>query len=325
MGSVCENNGQTNPRLTGSPEHTCTDPDRGYVLMTAAYNEEAHIEQTIVSVLSQSLLPKRWVIVSDGSFDKTDEIVQKYEKKHDFIRFLRIRRPPGRSFGSKVVALQSGSKLLEDIASEFIGNLDADVSVGPSYFEDLIAHFEREPRLGLAGGFVYEETGGDFRSRRVNRVYSVAHAAQLLRRECYEAIGGYRVLEYGGEDWHAQTSAKMRGWAVAAFPSLKIFHHRHTGEGDNLVRHKFRQGRMDYSFGSNPLFEIFKCLEHIPERPFIIGSSARLLGFFWSYVCRDTRPVSDEFIVFLRREQKERMMSLIIRDQWKSGVKEDGR
>lgn len=309
MDTLRVNSGQAEP-LIADMRYTEADPSSGYVLMTAAYNEEAYIEQTIRSVLSQTVLPQRWVIVSDGSLDKTDEIIQKYAEKHDFIRFLRVTRPSGRSFGSKVVALQRGSKLLEGVPSEFIGNLDADVSIGPSYFEDLIAHFRKEPKLGLAGGFVYEEAGGVFKSRRGNRVYSVAHAAQLLRRECYEAIGGYVVLEYGGEDWHAQTSAKMKGWAVAAFPELKILHHRHTGKGDNLIRHRFRQGRMDYAFGSNPLFEILKCLQRIPDKPFVIGGTARLAGFFWSFICRDKRPVSDEFIAFLRREQREKMMNL---------------
>ncbi len=294
----------------------------GYVLMTAAYNEEANIQKTIESVLSQTLLPNRWVIVSDGSVDRTDQIVESYAKQHAFVRFERIKRAPGRSFGSKVRALHAASKFLDDAPHDYIGNLDADVSMAPSYFEDLIACFQKRPSLGLAGGFVCEETDGEFRSRRSNRLYSVAHAAQLVRRECYEAIGGYAVLEYGGEDWHAQTSARMKGWEVEAFPELRIFHHRHTGEGDNLLRHKFRQGRMDYSFGSDALFEVLKCAERLPEAPFVTGSISRLAGFFWSWARRERRPVSGEFVAFLRNEQKARMRSVIGR---LGGLKEVGR
>jgi GT2 family glycosyltransferase len=279
-----------------------------YVLMTSAYNEEANIERTIESVLAQTVLPERWVIVSDGSRDRTDEIVQRYAQKYAFIRFLRATRPPGRSFRSKVMALRMGGKLLEDVTFEFIGNLDADVSVGPSYFGDLATKFEGRPRLGLAGGFVFEEKGGEFRSRRINREYSVAHAAQLVRRECYEAIGGYVVLEYGGEDWHAQVCARMKGWEIEAFPELKIFHHRHTGEGDNLLRYKFRQGRMEYCFGSDPMFEALKCLQRLPESPFFVGGVTRLMGFFWSWLSQERRPVSDEFITFLRSEQKQKLL-----------------
>jgi len=303
-------------RLTEEP-HQLADPaakqqppgqTAEYCLMTAAYNEEENIARTMESVLAQTLLPKRWVIISDGSIDRTDEIINTYANKHDFIRFLRMKRAPGRSFGRKVLALHAGSELLQGLKFDFIGNLDADVSVQATYFEHLIARLGSTPSLGIAGGFVCEESGGEFRSRRANRVYSVAHAAQLIRRECYEAIGGYAVLEYGGEDWHAQVSAQIKGWTVAAFPELKILHHRHTGEADNLVRHKFRQGRMDYSFGSHALFEVLKCLQRMPEKPFIIGGSARLVGFFWSYVRGDKRPVSEEFVAFLRKEQKQKML-----------------
>jgi len=132
-----------------------------------------------------------------------------------------------------------------------------------------------------------------------------------MRRECYESMGGYAVLEYGGEDWHAQTSLRMMGWSVEALPELKVLHHRGTGKGSNLMRHRFRQGRMDYAFGSVGLFEIVKCLRLLPDEPFLIGAIARLLGFFWSWVCREERPVSGKFIAFLRREQNERLLSVL--------------
>lgn len=289
------------------------DASHRYVLMTAAHNEEATIEGTIKSIVCQNILPTRWVIVSDASTDKTDDIIQEYAQRFSFIRYVRITRPPGRNFGSKVLALQSGSKLLAECELDFIGNVDADVSLEPSYFQDLLAQFDRRPRLGLAGGFFFEEEGGEFKSRRGNRRYSVTHAAQLVRRECYEDIGGYAVLEYGGEDWHAETTARMKGWEIEAFPDLKIFHHRHTGTAGSLLRYKFRQGRMDYAFGSVPQFEILKCLLRVPDKPFLIGCIARLTGFAWSCIRRDRRPVSDEFVAFMRSEQKARLASLFTR------------
>jgi biofilm PGA synthesis N-glycosyltransferase PgaC len=281
-----------------------------YVLMTAAYNEEANIEKTIVSVLSQALTPKRWVIVSDGSSDRTDEIINRYAQNYAFIRFLRVARPPGRSFRSKVMALRKGGSLLDGVTFEFIGNLDADVTIDPSYFIDLIAKFENRPRLGIAGGFVFEEKEGAFQNRGLNRVYAVSHAAQLVRRQCYEDIGGYAVLEYGGEDWHAQVCAKMKGWETEAFPELRILHHRLTGEGDNLLRYKFRQGKMSYGFGSGPAFEVLKFVQDVTEKPFLLAGAARLTGFCWSLVTRENRPVSDEFVAFVRNGQRRKVLSL---------------
>jgi poly-beta-1,6-N-acetyl-D-glucosamine synthase len=174
----------------------------------------------------------------------------------------------------------------------------------------LVAAFERRPKLGVLSGYIYEETAGEFRSRSSNRVTSVPHAAQLMRRECYKAIRGYSALKYGGEDWQAQICARMNGWDVQAVPQLPIFHHKPTGAGANLLRHRFRLGRLDYSFGSHPAFEFVKCLLRLSERPVVIGAVLRWLGFCWCHLYREPRAISQECVAFLRREQTERFWSL---------------
>lgn len=283
----------------------------GYVLRTAAYNEEEYIEQTIQSVIRQTLVPRRWVIVSDNSTDRTDQIVQRYAKTHDFIKLLRVTKKAARSFGSKAIALQKGEELLRGIEYEFTGNLDADISLPKDYFEELIGHLVANPELGLASGFVYEDHGIGFQSRWFNSVNNVPHAAQLVRRDCYEAIGGYAVLKHGGEDWYAQTCAKMKGWRTESIPQLKIFHHRHTGAGSWPIRNAFRLGRLDYSFGSDPLFEVVKCIRKVKDKPYFVGGLIRFLGFAWCYLSREKRPVPDEFAAFLRREQRSRISLLL--------------
>ena len=287
-----------------------------YVLMTAAYNEEAHIEKTLQSVISQTTRPERWVIVSDNSSDCTDELVKRYADQHDFIRFLRVSKDAGHSFHSKVVALHKGAHLLEGADYDFIGNIDADLSVEPFYFEHLLSRFHRHSDLGITGGFVYEDDGQGFKSRWSNSVNDVGHAAQLVRRECYEAIGGYAVLKYGGEDWHAQTCARMKGWRVEAFPDLKILHHRHTGAANRPLRNAFRSGRLDYSLGSDPVFEVVKCLRRLCEKPYVISSAVRLAGFAWPYFFREARAVPPEFVAFLREEQRSRVSSLLGVSKW---------
>lgn len=291
------------------PEQLRERKPGSYALMTAAHNEEADIERTIKSVLSQTVLPKRWLIVSDNSTDRTDEIIQGYAEKHSFISFLRVTRAAGRNFASKVLALRTGEHLLKDVSHDFIGNMDADLSVGPTYFEDLMKRFDLNPRLGLAGGFVYEEKDGQFRSRVVNSVQSVAHAAQLVRRECYEEFGGYAVLQYGGEDWHAQISARMKGWEAESIPELKIFHYRPTGGGSGQFRSLFRLGKLDYSFGTYPIFEFIKCAVRLPYSPFLIGAIVRMSGFSHSYFRREPFLIPAELVDYLRKEQKERMLS----------------
>jgi glycosyltransferase involved in cell wall biosynthesis len=278
-----------------------------YVLMTAAYNEAANIERTIQSVVAQTVRPLKWVIVSDNSTDQTDQIVQSYAEKYPFIRLLRVDRNAGHNFGAKVLALRRAEKLFDGIDYDFIGNLDADISLDGRYYEELLEHFERDPKLGITSGFVHEDHGNGFRSRWFNSVANVPHAAQLVRRECYRAIDGYAVLKYGGEDWYAQTCAKMRGWHVEAFPQLEVLHHRHTGGSTHPLRSAFRLGRLDYSFGTGLVFEAAKCARKFRDKPYVLAGVTRLLGFAWSLLSREERAVSREFADFLRQEQRSRI------------------
>jgi glycosyltransferase involved in cell wall biosynthesis len=282
-----------------------------YVLLTAAYNEESFIAETIESIVSQTVLPTKWVIVSDGSSDRTDEIVQRYANVHQFIKCLRVERTQPRGVGSKINALSLAHNEVESTDYQFVGNVDADVSLQRDYFETLLARFEREGTLGITGGMVYERQGREFRARLSNSVSSVAHAAQLVRRECYRAIGGYRALKYGGEDWYAEVDARMKGWHVEAIANLAIMHHRVTGSADWSLRHCFREGRMDFSVGSLPTFELFKCVRRIPERPLLVGAILRLAGFCSGYATKEERVVSAEFVRFLRTEQKHRLKGYV--------------
>lgn len=284
---------------------------RRYVLVTAAYNEEALIERLITSVVSQVLLPQRWIIVSDGSTDRTDEIVRDYTGRYPFIQLFRITEDHPRNFAAQANAINAGFDQLKDCDYDYIGNLDADVSFESTYFEQLIIHFENDRKLGLVGGSICEECRGEFRPRMGNRAYSVANAVQLFRRECLETLGGrYCILQYGGHDSHAEVTARMKGWHVQTFSELKVFHHRPTGAGAGLWRHSFRQGLMDYSIGVHPLFEVVKLLARVLRQPYVPAALLRLIGFSYAYCRGEKRPVSKEFMEFLRKEQLERLRAL---------------
>jgi hypothetical protein len=274
-----------------------------YVLITPARNEEDYIEKTIQSVISQTVLPMKWIIVSDGSTDKTDDIVGRYLEKYPFIDLLRRKGDPRRNFGSQVHAINAGYEKLQGLEYDFIGNLDADVSFPPDYYETLLKRFSARPRLGLGGGCIYEEQKGQFKSRGGNRTSSVPHAIQLFRRCCFEEIGGYVPLKYGGPDWHAEVMARLKGWEVESFVDLPVNHHKPTLTAEGKLKGGFRQGRMDYSLGSNPFFEVIKCLVRVRLKPYGLYSVCRLAGFVWGYVIREERPVSAEFMKFLREEQ----------------------
>jgi poly-beta-1,6-N-acetyl-D-glucosamine synthase len=278
-----------------------------YALVTAAYNEEKIIEQVIQSIANQYLPPQRWIIVSDGSTDRTDEIVEHYADRHRFIELLRITEEHPRNFNAQLNAINLGFSHLRNTNCEFIANLDADITLEPQYFERLLNQFVGDPELGLSGGYIYEKQGGEFRCRNSNSTSSVAHGVQCFRRECLEALGGYSPFSWGGTDTHAAICLQMLGWKVESIPALKAFHHRPTGGGFGAMRYGFRGGLMDHYLGTHPLFELFRMARRMVGKPYVIGSLVRLSGFLWAYCKGAKREVSQEYIAFVRKEQMAKL------------------
>jgi glycosyltransferase involved in cell wall biosynthesis len=284
-----------------------------YVLVTAAYNEERFIENTIQSVIAQECRPAEWNIVSDGSTDGTTAIVERYAARHDFIHLVNVTDVHPRNFAAQVNAINLGIRNLKTKDFEYFGNLDADITIPPRYFSLLLKKFADNPRLGLGGGAIYEKSlSGEFKSRKRNSIKSVAHACQLFRRECFEAIGGrYFPMPYGAPDVYAEVASRMNSWEVTSFADLPVHHHRFTGSADHYLHNCFRQGKADYSLGTLPVFELIRLMRRSVDKPYVIGSIARLAGFGHSYWIRETRPVPSAFVQYIRKEQTRRIAALL--------------
>lgn len=278
-----------------------------YVLITPAHNEEQYIEKTILSVLSQTVLPEKWVIVSDGSTDRTDEIVENYSRSNDFIELVHKAGDGSPNFGSKVKAFNAGYEEMAGIDYEFIGNLDADVSFEPDYFESVFKEFEIEPRLGLAGGIIREWVGGEF----VDVSYSldsVSGASQCFRRECFEDVGGYIPIDIGGEDSAAEIMARMHGWKVKTISACRILHHRRILSGKkNMLAVAHNKGVINYLLGYHPLFQTAVCLRWGCRWPFLLGALWMGAGYCTAMLQKRPRPVSTGFVEYLRKEQLKRI------------------
>ena len=116
-----------------------------YVLITPAHNEEAFIQKTLDSMVAQTLLPERWVIVDDGSTDRTAEIVESYVKQYPWIELVRRPQRLDRSFAGKAHAFNLGLGRLQSLTFEVLGNLDADLSFDPDYLAFLMEKFFDDP------------------------------------------------------------------------------------------------------------------------------------------------------------------------------------
>jgi glycosyltransferase involved in cell wall biosynthesis len=286
-------------------------PGFSYVLVTPARNEEEHIGKTILSVLSQTILPLRWVIVSDGSTDRTDEIVERYLGGNPWMKLVRMPEHPDRQFAAKVRCFNAGYEKFQGLEYDVVGSLDADISFDEEYFAFLLTRFSENPRLGVAGTPFVEGSSKTYNYNFAN-IEHVSGACQLFRRECFEEIGGYIPIEGGGIDWTAVTTARMKGWHTKTFTEKTCFHHRPIGTaGNSRLRARFNYGKKDYFLGGHPAWELFRALYQMKSRPFVIGGVTLLSGYLWAYLTGMERPIPGELIAFHQREQLERLKSII--------------
>lgn len=257
-------------------------------------------------MISQTVLPLKWIIVSDGSTDRTDDIVTQHLPKHPWIELVRMPEHTERHFSAKVNCFNAGYAKAKSLDYDIIGNLDADISFGPDYFEFLLAKFQENPNLGVAGTPFVEE--GKHYDYRFTNIEHVSGACQLFRRKCYEEIGGYIPIKGGGIDWVAVTTARMKGWKTRTFPEKTCLHHRKMGTGNaSAIMTWFRQGRKDYFLGNHPFWEIFRTLYQMTKKPFVIGGALLMCGFTWSAITGMSKPISTELQSFIRREQMIRL------------------
>src|ERR1035438_2504549 len=196
-----------------------------YVLVTPARNEAEFIDLTLKSMVAQTVPPLKWVIVSDGSTDGTDEIVRRYMADNPWIELVRMPERQERHFAGKAHAFNAGYERVKNLDFEIVGNLDADVSFEPDHFEFLIRTMEENPQLGLAGAPFREGLYKyDYRFQNIENVWG---GCQLFRRECFESIGGYVPLKGGCIDHVAVLSVRMKGWQTRTFTEKICLHHRH--------------------------------------------------------------------------------------------------
>jgi poly-beta-1,6-N-acetyl-D-glucosamine synthase len=294
------------PRKDSTKRGRCQASQCNYVLITPARNEKDYIELTLKSVTAQTIRPIKWVIVSDGSTDGTDDIVKKYIAEHDWIELLRMPERKDRHFAAKVLAFDAGHACVKNLDYDVIGNLDGDISFEPDYFSFLLSKFEENPRLGV-GGTAFTE-GSQQYDYRFTSIEHVSGQCQMFRRQCFEAIGGYVPQKGGGIDLVAVLKARMEGWETRTFPEKVFVHHRQMGTAKySGLMAKFKDGEKDYMLGGHPVWEVFRWVYQMTKPPYVIGGCAVFLGYLRSLCCQKARSVPDEVMFFRRREQMSRL------------------
>ncbi len=278
-----------------------------YVLITAARNEEKHLERVIFSVTTQTVLPLAWIIVSDASTDSTDNIVSAYAERIPWIKLLRMPKSQEQGFSRKALAFNMGWSFIRHTNFDLAVNLDADVSFNPDYMEYMLVQFEENPRLGVAGTRFREgnyislgHIGADFKH--------VCGQVQVFRKSCLEELDGYIEMPYGGLDVVAVTRARMLGWKTRTFSDKLFEHHRKMGSlWSTELRARLIEGRKDYVLGNHPLWQMLRILNRMRKKPYCIGGVYVLLGYLFAYSKQLYRPQGQDFVDFRRMEQLRRI------------------
>ena len=283
-----------------------------YILITPAHNEEQFITKTLDSMVAQTRLPERWIIVDDGSRDRTAEIVQSYLERFPWIELLRRPQRRERDFAGKAHAFNTGFERVQGLVFDIVGNLDADISFEPDYFEFLLGKFSEFPQLGVAGTAMREENYDAINDSFYNE-NDVFGACQLFRRACFDQVGGYTPIKWGGIDWVAVRTARLKGWQTRSFCDKLFYHHRPMGATEATTwKARFDYGRKDYFLGNHPFWQVFRVSYQMLKWPYLVGGLVLLSGYVYSFVSRVKRPVSAELLTFHRQEQLMRLKRLFL-------------
>ncbi len=279
-----------------------------YVVITPVRDEERHVKATLASVTSQSILPTEWIIVDDGSTDKTPQIIDEYAANYPWIRIEhRPNRGARKSGGGVVEAFYAGYAKVQCQDWDFIVKLDGDLTFSADYFEKCFDQFERDSHLGIGGGVICHDLHG-VQEPEINPQFHVRGATKIYKRACWEAIGG--LWQAAGWDTIDEVKANMLGWKSRTFNELPVLHHRLTGTADGVLRDRIKHGMACYVSGYHPLFVAASCVSRLAQKPYLTGSAAICYGFLKGYWTRVPRVRDAQFVKYIRTQQLRRLCGM---------------
>jgi biofilm PGA synthesis N-glycosyltransferase PgaC len=284
-------------------------PSRCYVIVSPVKDEERYVERTLQSVTQQTVLPALWVIVDDGSTDRTSVILRHYARVHPWIRVVSRQNTGPRQPGSAVMhAFYYGLSQVSGVAYDYLVKLDCDVDLPTDYFEALFLHFEREPRLGIASG-IYLEDGPRGWLPIAMPDYHAAGASKVIRAQCFNEIGGF--LRERGWDTVDEVRAQVKGWLTRHFADIRFRHLKPEGSGIGNVRTNVMHGDVYYLTGGGILFLLLKVVHRAAAgSPPVVGGLAMLYGYLRSLVSGRHRLVDADEARHYRRLLNRRLFRL---------------
>ena len=217
-----------------------------YYIVIPSHNEEKFISLTLKSLVEQTVLPKKIVVVNDNSTDKTADIVLDFAKEFAFISLVNKTSEAIHLPGSKIIqAFQKGLETLDE-NYDFIVKADGDLIFPTNYFETVISHFKSDDKVGMVGGFAYIEKNGEWILENLTDKDHIRGAFKAYRKECFQQIGGLKPAM--GWDTVDELLCKYYNWKVVTDENLKVKHLKPTGANYNKTA-RFKQGEAFYTLG----------------------------------------------------------------------------
>lgn len=276
-----------------------------YVVVSPVRDEGEYIGLTIESMSSQVTLPVQWIIVNDGSSDNTAEIITAAAAKYPWIKTVhRPNRGFRKSGGGVVEAFDAGLAECDFQNWDFVVKLDGDLTFDREYFRRCFECFQRDPRLGIAGGAIHHAVAGRLVLEECPR-FHVRGASKIYRRECWDGLGG--LVTAPGWDTIDEVKAQMLGWRTETLQDLVLIHHRFTGAADGSWRNWVKNGRGSYISGYHPLFMAAKCIRRIVRKPVLVSSAALAYGYCAAWLSGERQVEDRALIRYVRAEQLKRL------------------
>jgi glycosyltransferase involved in cell wall biosynthesis len=217
-----------------------------YYIIIPTYNEEKFISVTLQSLVEQTVLPSKLIVVNDNSTDKTAEIISEFASNYPFISLVNKKSDAIHMPGSKVIqAFQEGEKHIDE-AYDIIVKIDADLIFPANYFETIINQFQSDEKIGMVGGFCYIEKNGEWILENLTDKDHIRGALKAYRKETYKQIGGLKAQM--GWDTVDELLCKFYNWKVITDESLHVKHLKPTGASYNKAA-RYKQGEAFYTLG----------------------------------------------------------------------------
>ena len=280
-----------------------------YYIVIPSHNEEKFISLTLQSLVEQTVLPKKVIVVNDNSTDRTKDIVLSFAKDYPFITLINKTSDAIHLPGSKVIqAFQKGLETLDD-NYDIMVKADADLIFPPNYFETIIQHFQSDDKIGMVGGFAYIEKNGEWILENLTDKDHIRGAFKAYRKATFEQIGGLKPAM--GWDTVDELLCKFYQWKVVTDETLKVKHLKPTGANYNKTA-RYKQGEAFYTLGYGFLITSIASLKLAMRKGKPLLFLDYIRGFWKAQSAKKPLLVTEEQARFIRNYRWKKMKEKLI-------------